>query len=73
LRIQRREIVEFLQENPSLGSYLEEALEKAYRNGRDLAMGETDLPDRTFPIALPYPWENIIAEDFYPGEPSDLL
>jgi hypothetical protein len=72
LRIQRREIIRLLQKNPSLQSYREEALLEAYQDSRDLAMGETDLPDRTFPIALPYPWENIIAEDFYPGEPSDL-
>jgi hypothetical protein len=73
IRIQRREIIEFLEENPSLRSYLDEALEKAYRGGRDLAMGKTNLIDRTFPVDRPYAWEDIVSEDFFPGKPSDLL
>lgn len=73
LRVQRRDTLRLLHENPSLKPYLEEALADAYANGRDLAMGETDLPEATFPLDCPYSVAHIFAEDFYPGEPSDLL
>ncbi|MFP4121985.1 DUF29 domain-containing protein [Coleofasciculus sp.] len=46
IRVQRRDTVELLKDNPSLKPYLEDALVLAYENGRDLAMGETDLPER---------------------------
>lgn len=73
LRVQRRDILRLLDENPSLKPYLEEALAEAYANGRDLAMGETNLPEATFPLGCPYSLAEIFTEDFYPGEPSDLL
>ncbi|MBW4481653.1 MAG: DUF29 domain-containing protein [Tildeniella torsiva UHER 1998/13D] len=73
LRVQRRDILRLLDENPSLKPYLEEALADAYANARDLAMGETNLPKATFPLGFPYSLAEIFAEDFYPGEPSDLL
>ncbi len=72
IRVERRRILHILKENPSLQLSFEDLLAEAYRNGRDLAMGETNLSDRTFPAACPYTWENIIAEDFYPGEPDNL-
>ncbi|WOD41107.1 DUF29 domain-containing protein [Nodosilinea sp. E11] len=73
LRVQRRDILRLLNENPSLKPDLEEALTEAYANSRDLAMGETNLPEATFPLHCPYCLADIFAEDFYPGEPSDLL
>jgi hypothetical protein len=54
IRIQRREIIRLLKDNPSLKPDLEAALKDAYENGRDLAMGETDLPEATFPVTCPY-------------------
>lgn len=73
LRVQRRDLLQLLQENPSLKSYLDNAVHKAYQNGRDLAMGETDLPDQTFPQACPYCLSDILNDRFYPGEPSELV
>ncbi|MBW4462369.1 MAG: DUF29 domain-containing protein [Nodosilinea sp. WJT8-NPBG4] len=73
LRVQRRDILRLLDENPSLKPYLKEALVDAHANNRDLAMGETNLPEVTFPLGCPYGLANILSEDFYPGEPSDLL
>jgi hypothetical protein len=49
IRVQRRNLLRLLQENPSLKSYLQEAILEAYENGKDLAMGETNLPEKTFP------------------------
>lgn len=72
IRVQRREVQQLLQENPSLKPYLEEALAIAHQNGRDLAMGETNLPEHTFSLHS-YSLTEIISADFYPGEPSELV
>ncbi|MBE9010010.1 DUF29 domain-containing protein [Pseudanabaenaceae cyanobacterium LEGE 13415] len=73
IRIQRLDLNDLLEENPSLKSYLEETIEKAYLKGAELAVKETDLPRRTFPIEYPYSFEEIISDRFYPGEPSELV
>ena len=73
LRVQRRDLSKLLQENPSLKPYLGEALQIAYENARDLAMGETNLPSETFPQACPYSLDDALARHFYPGKPSDLI
>lgn len=73
LRIQRLDIAELLQDNPSLKPYLEEALSKAYLRGVELAVRETDLPGHTFPSQCPYNLAKILDEGFYPGEPSELV
>lgn len=73
LRIQRLDTTELLEENPSLKSYLEEALGKAYLKGVELAVKETDLPSRTFPRQCPYSLADIFNQGFYPGEPSELV
>ena len=73
IRVQRRDTLRLLQENPSLKSYLEDALLEAYENGRDLAMGETDLPEQTFPKKCPYRLTEILGDRFYPGDASELI
>lgn len=70
IRIQRRDTQELLSENPSLKPYLQEALQKIYESGRDLATGETNLPLKTFPENCPYELEDIFSDRFYPGEPA---
>ncbi|MBW4613838.1 MAG: DUF29 domain-containing protein [Desmonostoc vinosum HA7617-LM4] len=75
IRVQRRETIKLLSENPSLKSYLEETLKEAYENARDLASGETNLPLSDFPMQSLYQLEEIISDRFYPGEPTtdDLM
>lgn len=75
IRIQRRDTQELLEENPSLKPYFEEALQKIYESGRDLAVGETNLPLKTFPENCPYTLDEIFRDGFYPGEPAtdDIL
>lgn len=68
IRVQRRDTQELLAENPSLKPYLEEALQKIYENGRDLASGETNLPLKTFPENCPYTLAESFQNGFYPGE-----
>lgn len=71
IRIQRRDIIKLLSENPSLQSSLEVALKEAYENARDLASGETNLPSSTFPPQCLYLWEDLINLNFYPGESAN--
>ncbi|MHC5933944.1 DUF29 domain-containing protein [Nostoc sp.] len=75
IRVQRRETLKFLSENPSLKPYLEEALQESYENGRDLASGETNVSLSTFPKQCLYPFEEILSDRFYPGEAAtdDLM
>jgi len=75
IRVQRRDTQELLSENPSLKPYLQEALQKIYESGRDLASGETNLPLKTFPENCPYSLEEIFSQAFYPGEAArdDLM
>ena len=73
IRVQRRDTLRLLKDNPSLKSYLEDIVSEAYENGRDLAMGETDFPEETFPKTCPYSLTEILDNSFYPGEPSKLV
>lgn len=73
IRVQRRDTLRLLKDNPSLKPYLKDALPEAYENGRDLAMGETDLPEQTFPLECPYSLMEILDDCFYPGESSELV
>ena len=70
IRVQRRETLKLLSENSSLKLYLEEALQEAYENSRDLASGETNLPLSNFPKQYSYGLEEILSDRFYPGEPA---
>ncbi|MBD2110707.1 MULTISPECIES: DUF29 domain-containing protein [Cyanophyceae] len=73
LRIQRLDIADLLDDNPSLKPYLTEALGKAYLKGIELASGETNLPIRTFPSQCSYSLTEILDAKFFPGEPSELI
>ncbi|AVH65866.1 DUF29 domain-containing protein [Nostoc sp. 'Peltigera membranacea cyanobiont' N6] len=75
IRVQRREILKLLSENPSLKPYLEEVIQDSFQNGRDLASGETNLPLSNFPNQCLYAFEEILSDRFYPGEAAtdDLM
>ena len=73
VRVQRREVLRLLRDNPSLQPYVEEALQEAYENSRDLASGETNLPLSTFPPVCSYSLEEILDDRFYPGKSTSLI
>jgi Domain of unknown function DUF29 len=54
LRVQRRDIQRLLKDNPSLKPDLDDARKEAHQDARDLAMGETDLPEQIFSLECPY-------------------
>jgi len=71
IRIQRLDVSELLEGNPSLKPYLEEALQKAYIKGVELAVKETEISRRTFPVECPYSLSQILEDSFYHGEASE--
>lgn len=73
IRVQRIDILDLLAENPSLQPYLMEGLEKAHRKAIALAAGETNLSERTFPQNCHYTLEQILDEQFFPGESCEWL
>ncbi|MCG9891244.1 MAG: DUF29 domain-containing protein [Thermosynechococcaceae cyanobacterium MS004] len=66
LREQRREIMELLEDSPSLRPYLAEACTKAYLAALDLAVRETPLNYKDFPEICPYSLEQILDTAFFP-------
>lgn len=70
IRVQRRDILRLLKDNPSLKPYLPEIYLETYENGRDLAAAETNLPFKSFPENCPYLIDEVLSDRFYPGEPS---
>jgi hypothetical protein len=71
LREQRREILQLLQENPSLKPYLEEAIAYAYESGLDLAVRETPLDYADLPEICTYTQEQLLDSDF-PGSINEV-
>lgn len=73
IRIQRLDIADLLNDNPSLQPYLAEALQRAYPKAVQLAVRETNLAKGQFPEISPYDWSQTLASTFYPGSASDLI
>ena len=73
LRIQRLDIADLLNENPSLQPYLTEAFQKAYVKGVQIAVKETNLAKGEFPEHSPYTFTQALSNSFYPGSASDLI
>jgi len=66
IRIQRDDLIDHLRDNPSLKSKLGDALVDAYRKATIAAVGETDLPEETFPSECPWSFETIMEAEFWP-------
>jgi len=71
IREQRKQVTKIIKKNPSLKSILDDAIKEAYSDGIDLAIDETGLGFRTFPSEIPYTWEQIENQNFYPGLLND--
>jgi hypothetical protein len=69
----RQRVLNNLADTPSLKSFLVEAVEKAYPEGRKLAIKEGQLAkfgvrvpeERMYPMICPFSIEQILDEDFY--------
>jgi hypothetical protein len=67
IREQRSQVLQLIDESPSLQPYLSEALEIAYQSGLNLAVRETSLSYKVFPQECPYTPEQVLGLDFFPG------
>ena len=68
IREQRRRIIDLLDENPSLKPSFPYALEKAYQDGIDLAVRETSLSYKDFPVECSYNLKQVLDLKFFPGQ-----
>jgi hypothetical protein len=64
IREQHLQLIELLQDNPSLKPYIPEALDFSYSRGVNLAIQQTGL--ETFPGQCPYSMEQILDQQFFP-------
>jgi hypothetical protein len=64
----RDQLAEHMADNPSLKARLPEAIEAAFRYARRDAANETGLDDSSFPLECPWPFERIMAADFWPED-----
>jgi hypothetical protein len=67
IRVQRYDVEDHLDDNPSLKPLLPQALASAYRKARQEAVAETGLPPATFPDACPWTVAQATDEGFWPG------
>jgi hypothetical protein len=67
IRVQRRDLVVLMADNPSLKSVTAPAIEQAYGNAVIQARAETGLPEATFPADCPWGFDEISDAEFWPG------
>lgn len=68
IREQREQIIELIDDNPSLKPYLLEAVTRGYRSGRNFVVGETPLNYEDLPAVCPYTIEQILDFEFFPEQ-----
>lgn len=66
IEIQRNEVEQVLDQNPSLRPRLPEFFDKAYKNGVLKAAEETGLGKRQFPTTPPFTVEQALDGEFWP-------
>ena len=72
IREQRSQVLQLIEENPSLQPELPELLKTAYRSALNLAVKETSLSYRVFPQECSYSLDQVLDSGFFPGEQSDF-
>ncbi|MGH8615479.1 MAG: DUF29 domain-containing protein [Gammaproteobacteria bacterium] len=66
MKVQRIDLQELLEDNPSLRPKTGEALNQSYRKARLLAAGDTNMDETSFPEPCPYSFEQAMEEAFWP-------
>ncbi len=66
IKMQRIDLQELLQDNPSLRPQTGEALNRGYRKAKLLAAGDTNRDETSFPETCPYSFEQAMEEAFWP-------
>jgi len=74
VEIQRDEVDDVLQDNPSLMDLMDGILRHSYRRAYLAAIAITGFGEQNFPEECPYSFEQIMDNDFFPeNEPEELL
>jgi predicted nucleic acid-binding Zn-ribbon protein len=63
---QRMELLDLLEDSPSLRHEMEEKIAKAYERSRLMAENETGIDKNVFPAECPFSLAQILDKDFYP-------
>ena len=63
---QRTQVLDLLEQNPSLSREVAQGAARAYRLARQGAALETGLPVSTFPDENPYSGDQLLDTDFFP-------
>jgi hypothetical protein len=66
VEVQRLEVAEVLQDNPSLRHGLKDRLPETYRKAVWQAVKDTGLEKQAFPATCPFTLEQVMDEDFWP-------
>jgi Domain of unknown function DUF29 len=66
IREQRAQVAELIEESPSLRPLPARDLAKIYKIAVNKAVGDTGLPEATFPAECPFSPEQLLSEDFLP-------
>jgi len=66
IRNQREEVLELLEENPSLKPHIDSILENAWKKALRETEKETKIVRSTFPTQCPWSFEQIMDDDFWP-------
>jgi hypothetical protein len=66
IKEQRIRLASHLGENPSLKSFLDDAISDAYRLALIEAERETGLPETTFPTTCPFTFTEMLDDAFWP-------
>lgn len=61
IRVQRLQLTDHLEDNPSLKSQVADAIIRAYRLATAEAVVETGLPAKTFPVVCPWDFGDIMG------------
>jgi hypothetical protein len=68
IQLQRQEIHDLLQDNPSLKSYLDKALLQSFRLGLAQVLSETPISKKVLPDVCPYSFAELLDSNF----PDDI-
>jgi hypothetical protein len=63
---QRGQLVDLLEEAPSLKRYAQQALSGAHRRAVKRASAETGIPIRQFPAECPFTFDQVLEDEFLP-------
>jgi len=66
IRHQRDELNSMFEDSYNLKNHAEDSFSKSYKKAREIASDETGLPLSHFPEDLPFTFEQVIGEDYFP-------